>query len=230
MNTATSRFVIPGRGEVLEWEFHQWQRERAERFGRADFPTRHADWLRGWRAGKYQPENSRWRKHWQRVQASVCNGGVILAFIGGRGTGKTLLATAAGWHVCERGFGARYWRAAFLSDNIKRGWDDQATSAERETLHKAQRTRLLVVDEIGERNETEWERRNLTNIVCQRHDYGLDTILISNHTPDEFAESVGDSITDRIAQGGGIFEFAWLSFRRASRPIGDGPISTHRSN
>jgi DNA replication protein DnaC len=218
VNTPTKRFVIPVRGEVSEWEYSQWRRDSAERFKRADFPTRHAEWLRGERAGRHKSENARWRKHRHHVQAGLTNGGVILAFIGGRGTGKTLLATAAGWYVCERNCTARYWRAAFLSENIKRGWDDQATPDERKALSLAVKVRLLVVDEIGERNESEWERRTLNNIVCQRHDYGLDTILIANQSADEFAGTVGDSITDRIAQDGGIFEFPWPSFRRVSRP------------
>ncbi len=183
------------------------------RYQRADFPARLVTWADGWGAGKVQPENADWKRYWQHVKARLDGAGVTLAFIGGRGTGKTQLATCAGRHVCLQGHSARYWRAAFLSENIKRGWDDKATESERKTLASVLRVRLLVVDEIGERNETEWERRNLTNIVCQRHDDSLDTILISNHDPDEFAPCVGDSIADRIA-GAGVLVFHWQSFRR----------------
>ena len=54
----------------------------------------------------------------------------------------------------------------------------------------------------------------MENIVCQRHDNELDTILIGNHTAQDFARAVGDSITDRMAEGGSVFLFSWPSFRR----------------
>jgi DNA replication protein DnaC len=73
---------------------------------------------------------------------------------------------------------------------------------------------LLVLDEISETRETDFEGKMLANIVCQRHDYGRDTILISNQSDESLARSVGESITDRIAEGGGIYTFNWPSFRR----------------
>ena len=213
MSDHPKTYCIRGR-EVSEWEYQNLQRQVLERFDHANFPERQAKWAKAERAGKQQPENTEWRKHWQRVKAGLCGDGVILAFIGGRGTGKTQLAACAGLHVCER-WHAQYWRAASMFARIKSSYQPSAKESERDVLNDLTKPRLLVVDEIGECNATEWEGRALANIVCQRHDECLDTILVSNHqSAEDFARAVGDSITDRIAQGGGVFAFTWPSFRR----------------
>jgi len=67
-----------------------------------------------WHRGEVEAQNETWLAHWERVKASIGGPGVTLALTGGRGTGKTQLATAAGWHICYSGRGAIYSRAAML--------------------------------------------------------------------------------------------------------------------
>ena len=109
-----------------------------------------------------------------------------------------------------------YSRAAMLFARLKSTFNYASKESEAKVLNEVTAARLLVLDEIGECRESEWEGKVLANIVCQRHDDRRDTILISNQPTESFLRSVGDSITDRIAEGGSIYQFDWPSFRRTS--------------
>ncbi len=50
-------------------------------------------------------------------------------------------------------------------------------------------------------------------LIDWRYRECLDTILISNQTPAEFAKSMGASIVDRAREHGLVFEFKGKSFR-----------------
>ena len=200
--------------DPYDYEFEQWLRRCKERFDKAGFPDRPIIWLRQWHRGEVEAQNETWLAHWERVKASIGGPGVTLALTGGRGTGKTQLATAAGWHVCYSDRSAIYSRAAMLFTRIKSSYGHDARETEAKVLKEIIGTQLLVLDEIGETRETDFEGKMMANIVCQRHDYGRDTILISNQSYESLARSVGESITDRIAEGGGIYTFNWPSFRR----------------
>jgi DNA replication protein DnaC len=72
---------------------------------------------------------------------------------------------------------------------------------------------LLVIDELQERGESDFENHKQTHIVDARYSRELPTILIANYTREEFAASVSPSILDRIRENGiGVF-FDWPSFR-----------------
>jgi DNA replication protein DnaC len=72
---------------------------------------------------------------------------------------------------------------------------------------------LLVIDEIQERADTQFEDRTLTNLIDARY-YGMrPTILIGNLRPSEFAARIGSSIASRIRETGGVIEFNGPSFR-----------------
>ena len=68
------------------------------------------------------------------------------------------------------------------------------------------------------RGETEFENRVLDNLVDLRYDAGLDTILISNQTREEFGKPLGLTIISRIHESGDIIECKWESFRKREQP------------
>jgi DNA replication protein DnaC len=197
-------------------DFEDWLRASNERFSKAGFPSRLVEWLSQWHRGEVRAVGQIWVDHHRLATAAVANAGVTLAFIGSRGTGKSQLGTIAGWHVCFRGLSAIYTRTAMLFARIKATYGSESKETELKILKEIVAVPLLVLDEIGETRETEWEGKLLANIVCQRHDDGRDTILISNQSAESLARSIGESVTDRIAEGPGIFEFNWKSFRRLS--------------
>ena len=87
-------------------------------------------------------------------------------------------------------------------------------------LQELARARILVLDEIQERGNTEWEDRVLTHLIDKRYGAMLPTILIANLKPNELKERLGPSIIDRMHEGGGLLEIAGQSHRKTNRENG----------
>jgi DNA replication protein DnaC len=210
-------FTIRGR-EVSEWEWRQERRNAAERFQKSACPARAVEWVKRWRRGEIKSAREDWPRHLENVQRAVCGSGATFALVSeGRGTGKTTLATAAARHVCEQGASAVFQRAAFLLSRIRASFQRDAKENEHGIISQLLKPRLLVLDEMGERKESEWEGQVLNNLLCARHDEGRDSILIANQDAATFTAAVGESIADRMREAGGVIEFQWPSFRARNR-------------
>jgi len=73
---------------------------------------------------------------------------------------------------------------------------------------------LLVIDEVQERGETEFENQKLTAIIDARYRQQRPTLMIGNYkNKAEFAASISPSIVSRIQECGGAIHCDWPSFR-----------------
>jgi len=154
---------------------------------------------------------------WEELQLKVYQGletGFLIAVTGARGTGKTQLGvkTIRDWINCDLFGLARYVQMAEVFMAIKEAYKPDGPT-ERQQLAKFIKPRLLVIDEIHERSESEWENRLFSYMIDQRYGAMLDTILITNQVPAKFAESVGPSIYDRLTETGGLIVCDWPSYR-----------------
>jgi DNA replication protein DnaC len=140
------------------------------------------------------------------------NGTIVI--VGDRGRGKTVMAC---WLAHQRRLEHKhpgiYIRSHDLFATIRRAWHPQSKQDEWDVLERYRQAAFLVVDEFQERSESEWENRTLVNILDHRHADIRPTVLIANLSADGFAQSVGPSLADRIAQTGGIVECAWGNMR-----------------
>lgn len=153
-----------------------------------------------------------WLDAFEKVKARLGTG-CILAIVGSRGTGKTQIATESIRAACKMGMDAYYAKAVDIFISMRACYRAEATSEER--LIKAySRYKLLVIDALEEKSDSEWENRMLSHIIDKRYDDMVDTILISNEKPEAFSAQHGSSIADRIYETGGIIECKWLSFRK----------------
>lgn len=146
-----------------------------------------------------------------KLETSVLAGSVV-GLCGPRGPGKTHMACALVRAWCEAGKSARYTTAmdiflAIKSQYGRPGGDESV--AEKQFLEPA----LLVIDEVQVRGETSWEDVRLTHLIDKRYADLKATLLITNLTRAKLKDSVGDSITDRFFDGGGVIECAWPSLR-----------------
>jgi DNA replication protein DnaC len=107
--------------------------------------------------------------------------------------------------------GVRYTRAmdAFLT--IRKSYS--TGGSEFDAMKRFTDPRLLVIDEMQERSDTPFEDRVLVNIIDNRYGRMLDTVLIANSTPEQFAKAVGPSIYSRASEVGAVVECNWPSFR-----------------
>jgi len=145
--------------------------------------------------------------------------GMLVGWVGQRGTGKTQGAIAMAEEACilaeRRGNVTRrpvlYTKAVELFLVIRSAYGGDKT--EQYAIRPFLECGLLVLDEVQERGGTEWEDRILNYVIDKRYDFQRDTILISNLTTGDFAKNVGASILSRIVEKGRVYTFKLPSFR-----------------
>jgi DNA replication protein DnaC len=135
----------------------------------------------------------------------------IVGIVGNRGTGKTQLAAEIIKDLDPDR--AIYTTAMGLFLRIRATFDKEAKETQERIVRELSRTPLLVIDEMQERAESAWENQMLTHIIDGRYGNERPTLLISNLTAAELTASLGDSITDRMRQGGGMIEITGQSHR-----------------
>lgn len=186
-----------------------------------NFPERHVS-----KAGQLADQAGQpFDKTCDGILTKVLQGGLI-ALLGDRGTGKTQAAVEVvgrflshwrppaedsnGW----RPHPTRYFVAGDLFLDLRTAMQ---AGSERDTLKAVKTVGLLVIDEVQERGQTEYEDRVLVNIIDARYGNYRPTILIGNLKPDEFVRQLGPSIASRMTEGAsGVVMFTGPSHRRPS--------------
>lgn len=169
------------------------------------------------------------------LSSKLVGHGAIVALVGERGIGKTTLASehsrlrieARRRHfavpVEERSTVAdpinpgRYYKLGRLSGMFKPLYADfgsiNADDLE-SRLEMLCREDLVVIDEVHENEDLKTSMRFLVDFVDRRYANHKDTILISNHSPEQFRTEVNPSIISRLGHHGGVMHCSWENHRK----------------
>lgn len=140
--------------------------------------------------------------------------GRSLLLLGGVGTGKTHLANAiANKIIRDQGKTALYSTIGNILRFIRSTYSNNDMS-ESQAFQIFSDPDLLIIDEIGVQKSSEFELTALFDIINDRYENMLPTIIISNHGPDELPNYLGDRVVDRLREGGEAVVFDWSSNRR----------------
>ena len=147
--------------------------------------------------------------------AKVRETGRSAMFIGKPGTGKTHLAVGILRALADdRNFKGRIISAMAMFRRVKETWSRDAIEKETDAIFSFIEPHLLVIDEVGVQFGSAAEANLFYEIVNERYVRMLPTILISNLSPDEVKNAVGDRVYDRLRDNGGrIIPFGWESAR-----------------
>ena len=122
-----------------------------------------------------------------------------LFITGSSGTGKSYIATAPGYRVCQKGMKVLHANTARLMGQLKMA---KAKGTILQELKKIERADLLVLDDFGIQPFDAGGRMNLMDIVEDRH--GKKSRLITSQVPvkdwyDIIGEkTIADAVLDRI--------------------------------
>jgi DNA replication protein DnaC len=141
--------------------------------------------------------------------------GAGMVFWGDIGTGKTHLACAIANTLAEKGVQVMYCTALEAVMLVKASWkrgDDGLT--EYDVYERFGEPKLLIIDEIGVQNGTDFEKMVLTSIADIRSRNCYPTIIVSNLTPDQIYGILGERMFDRLVGfGADIVHFKGRSLR-----------------
>jgi DNA replication protein DnaC len=156
-------------------------------------------------------ESPQWMAQYKNLVDGFGHGRITM-LVGPRGTGKTQLAVELIKHVCGLAKSALYIKAMGCFIKLRASYQTDGVS-ESQVIGGFVRPKLLVVDAMEERGNSQWEDRVLNHIIDLRYDAELDTVLISNLTQKQFDDSLGSSIVSRANESGGTVVCDWESFR-----------------
>jgi len=126
-----------------------------------------------------------------------------LLFTGQVGSGKTYLACCIANALMDRGVSVLMVVVPDLLDEIKATYDQCRSGSdfsEQQLLDSARQVEVLILDDLGAHNYTEWTRNKIFSIINYRLNNRLPTIITSNLSLKELKEYLGERTTSRIIQ------------------------------
>lgn len=131
---------------------------------------------------------------------------------GNTGTGKTLLGSS----ICRETMGT-FCRSYNIKDDIDASKTFKATETKRMVIERYANYRLLVIDEVGRGGAD--ERDYLWQILNERYENEVSTVLITNMSKGELKEFLGEPVYDRFVTNCISLTFTGESYRRNEREI-----------
>ena len=156
--------------------------------------------------------------------AELLEGDTTLLLLGPRGTGKTQAAVSIA-HQLDQLQGMRghagdhyYTQLGQLFEDEKNSWKegkkvDSMNRAIQRPLERARESQTLVIDELQECTNSDWERQALTRLIDSRYQNEMNTILIGNLTQSALDDFFSKSVTSRLRETGVIIEMTGEKYR-----------------
>jgi DNA replication protein DnaC len=137
-----------------------------------------------------------------------------LLLLGSPGTGKNMLAAIIVQELIKLDFYCLHTTAIKLVRTIKDSWRNKEES-EQSIIDLFTTPALLVIDEIGVQFGSPTEQLYITEVINDRYECRMPTILISNLKLSQLTDIMGERVIDRFYDDGSKFlVFDWPSYRR----------------
>ncbi|MDR3289378.1 MAG: ATP-binding protein [Peptococcaceae bacterium] len=124
--------------------------------------------------------------------------GLGLLFTGPVGSGKTFLAAAIANALTQQGLDVLFLVVPELLDEIKSTYDKRSETSEFDVIEAARTVQILILDDLGAHNYTEWTINKLYSIINYRLNAQLQTVITTNLSVKQMDECLGDRTTSRI--------------------------------
>jgi DNA replication protein DnaC len=138
------------------------------------------------------------------------------------GTGKTHLAIAIALEIINTGVPVICKTSIDILGDIKRCYERNSEVTEEEVLEAYKTVDLLIIDDLGKEQVTEWSVPVLYSILNERYEALLPTIITTNYNTTALAEKLsakGDAetataIISRFVESSKRVTMSWADYRR----------------
>lgn len=128
-----------------------------------------------------------------------------LLFTGSVGSGKTFLAAAIANALTEKECEVLFLVVPDLLDELRGTYDGRGETSELDLLDTARSIPILILDDLGAHNYTNWVRNRIYTIINYRLNEQLPTVITTNLSLEEMEEYLGERTTSRLVQMSRIF-------------------------
>ncbi len=118
-----------------------------------------------------------------------------ILFVGNYGCGKTHLAAAIANEVVQRGVPTFFLTVPDLLDWLRFGYNNPDSSFEKR-FEEIRNIDLLVLDDLGTQNTTEWAQEKLFQILNHRYTHNLPIVITSNLDLDSIEGRIRSRLKD----------------------------------
>jgi len=133
---------------------------------------------------------------------------VGLLFTGPVGTGKTFLSACIANFLIERKSRLLFLIVPDLLDELRASFSQKNESTEFDLLDIARTVPILILDDLGAHNYTEWSRNRIYSILNYRMNEQLPTIITTNLDFDEIEHYLGERTCSRLLQMCRVFRLS----------------------
>jgi len=195
--------------EVRASEAKAWEARKKQ----AGINLRHLECtLESYRADTPEKQNALGKAR-EFVSNILSGNGGNLILAGKVGTGKTHLAAAITSEVLRANRSCRLAKLPEIIRDIKNSWRGEGPS-ESELIDRYSKVDLLIIDEVGVQYGSDTEKLLISEIIDNRYQEMLPTVLISNLDVQGIKGCIGERCYDRLREDGGIVaNFTWESHR-----------------
>lgn len=124
-----------------------------------------------------------------------------LLFTGQVGSGKTYLACCIANELITNRKPVLFLVVPDFLDSIKATYNAKTYQyTEHELVDGAKRVPVLIMDDLGAHNYTEWTKNKLYSIINYRLNHYLPTVITTNISLEDLAEYIGERTTSRLFQ------------------------------
>lgn len=141
------------------------------------------------------------------IESDLAAQGLNALFVGSSGLGKTHLARALGYRLCQNGVRVLFTTMSSMTLALSTA---DATGTLRKTIDHYTQPALLIIDELGYVRLSETESNLAFQIISQRHDRRRSTIVTTNRIFQEWNQvfhndAIAHAIIDRLVQRSEVF-------------------------
>lgn len=124
------------------------------------------------------------RAYSEAIRYAEATDGNWMVIEGAYGSGKTHLAAAIGNRRLERGELVLFVTAPDLLDHLRGGYAPNAEESYDQMFDRVRRADLLILDDLGVENPSEWSREKLFQLLNHRYTQQLATVVTTNVSVD----------------------------------------------